>query len=133
MKSMTIRYDNEYDNEIYVPLEINGVHTRSSYQKLNIPHRKTNVGQKALSYIGSSLWNNLNKALKISTSLNPFEHNTKQHYFNELKKKSLNNRCCTFDVSKQVYLFEFNYLYVLLEKLTFVISILSKTYVLLFL
>ena len=133
MKSMTIRYDNEYDNEIYVPLEINGVHTRSSYQKLNIPHRKTNVGQKALSYIGSSLWNNLNKALKISTSLNPFEHNTKQHYFNELKKKNLNNRCCTFDVSKQVYLFEFNYLYVLLEKLTFVISILSKTYVLLFL
>ena len=133
MKSMTIRYDNEYDNEIYVPLEINGVHTRSSNQKLNIPHRKTNVGQKALSYIGSSLWNNLNKALKISTSLNPFEHNTKQHYFNELKKKSLNNRCCTFDVSKQVYLFEFNYLYVLLEKLTFVISILSKTYVLLFL
>ena len=87
MKSMTIRYDNEYDNEIYVPLEINGVHTRSSYQKLNVPHRKTNVGQKALSYIGSSLWNNLSNALKISTSLNPFEHNTKQHYFNELKKK----------------------------------------------
>ena len=87
MKSMTIRYDNEYDNEIYVPLEINGVHTRSSYQKLNVPHRKTNVGQKALPYIGSSLWNNLSKALKISASLNLFKHNTKQHYFNELKKK----------------------------------------------
>ena len=27
-----------YFDEIYVPLETNGVHTRSSYQKLNVPH-----------------------------------------------------------------------------------------------
>ena len=32
----------------YVPLETNGVHTRSSYQKLNLTPPKTNVGQKAL-------------------------------------------------------------------------------------
>ena len=76
-----------YFDEIYVPLEINGIHTRSSYQKLNVPHRKTNVEQKALSYVGPSLWNNLNKTLKISTSLNAFKHNIKQHYFNELEKK----------------------------------------------
>ena len=55
--------------------------------KFNVPHRKTNVGQKALSYVGPSLWNNLNKTLKTSTSLNAFKHNIKQHYFNELKKK----------------------------------------------
>ena len=36
-----------YFDEIYVPLETNGVHTRSSNQKLNVPHRETNVGQKA--------------------------------------------------------------------------------------
>ena len=76
-----------YTDEIYVPLETNEVHTRSLYQKLNVPHRKTNVGQKALSCVGPSLWNNLNKTLKTSTSLNTFEHNIKQHYFNELKKK----------------------------------------------
>ena len=35
-----------YFDEIYVPLESNGVHTRSPYQKLNVPHRKSNVGQK---------------------------------------------------------------------------------------
>ena len=51
-----------YFVEIYVPLETKGVHTCSSYQKLNVPHGKTNVGQKALSYVGPSLWNNLNKA-----------------------------------------------------------------------
>ena len=76
-----------YFDEIYVPLETNGVHTRSSYQKLNVPHRKTNVGQKALSYVGPSLWNNLNKTLKTSTSLNTFKHNIKKHYFHELRKK----------------------------------------------
>ena len=62
---------------------------KSSYQKLNVPHRKTNVanvGQKALSYVGPSLWNNLNKTLKTSTNLNTFKHNIKQH-FNGLKKK----------------------------------------------
>ena len=76
-----------YFDEIYVPLETNGVHTRSSYQKLNVPRPKTNVGQKALSYVGPSLWNNLNKTLKISPSLNTFTHNIKKHYFNKMKKK----------------------------------------------
>ena len=62
-------------------------HRRSSYQKLNAPHRKANVGQKSLSYFGPSLWNNLNKTLKAPTSSNTYKHNIKQHYFNELKKK----------------------------------------------
>ena len=64
-----------YFDEIYVPLETNGIHTHSSYQKLNVPHRKTNVGQKALS------------STKTSTSLNAFKHNIKQHYLNEKKKR----------------------------------------------
>ena len=76
-----------YFDEIHVPLESNGVHMRLSYQKLNVPHRKTNIGQKALSYVGPSLWNNFNKTLKTSTSLNTFKYNIKQHYINELKKK----------------------------------------------
>ena len=35
-------------DEIYVSLETNGVQTRSSYRKLNVPHQKTNFGQKAV-------------------------------------------------------------------------------------
>ena len=58
-----------YFDEIYLPLETNGVHMRSSYQ--NYP--KTNSGQKAISYVGPSLWNNLNQKLKTSTSLNTFK------------------------------------------------------------
>ena len=55
----------------------------SSYQKLNVPHRKTNVRQKVLSYVGPSIWNNFSKTLKTSTSLNTL----KKHLFNELNKK----------------------------------------------
>ena len=35
-------------DEIYVSLETSGVHTRSSCRKLNVPHQKRNVGQKAV-------------------------------------------------------------------------------------
>ena len=83
-----------------VYLDINGVYTRPYYQKLNVPYRKTNVGQKALSFVDASLWNNLNKTLKASSGLNVFKHNIKQHYFNELKNKSSNSSFCTFDASK---------------------------------
>ena len=74
-------------DEIYVPLETNGVHTRSSYQKLSVHHRKTNAGQNISSYVGASTWNNLNKTLKTSTSLDAFKYNIEQYYFNELKKR----------------------------------------------
>ena len=105
----------KYFDDINFPLETNGIHTRSSYQKLNVPHRKINVGQKGLAYIGPSLWNNLNKTLKNSTSINAFRDNMKQHYFNELKKKRVSiSVFCTFDVSKWVHSFDFSILYVLL-------------------
>ena len=70
-----------YFDEMYVPLEVNGIHTRLSYQKLNVPHRKGNVGRKGVSCVGPSFWNNLNKTLNTSTSLNTFKRNFKQNYF----------------------------------------------------
>ena len=75
-----------YFDEVYVALETNGVHTSSSYQKLNVLHQETNVGQKTLSYVGHSLWNNLSKTLKTSISLNTHKHNSKKHYFNKFNK-----------------------------------------------
>ena len=77
----------DYFDELFFPQETNGVRTRFSYQRLSLPKRTTNIGQKALSYIGPSLWNNLNKSLKTSGSINSFKHKIKEHYFNELKKK----------------------------------------------
>ena len=77
----------EYFDELFFPQETNRINTRYSYQKLTLPKRTTNTGQKALSYTGPSLWNNLDKNLKTSSSLNNFKHKIKEYSFDELKKK----------------------------------------------
>ena len=69
-----------YFDELFFPGENSGISTRYSYQKLKIPRRKTNIGQKALSYVGPSIWNSLNNSLKSASSLNTFKHNIKEHF-----------------------------------------------------
>ena len=76
-----------YTDEIFYQSECNGIPTRYSYQKLKLPHRKTNQGLRALSYIGPSLWNKQDKSLKTSASLNSFKHNIKDYYFRKGNKK----------------------------------------------
>ena len=75
-------------SEVFSHAESNGIPTRCSYQKLKLPHRKTNQGLRALSYIGHSLWNKLDKSLKTSVSLNAFKHNLKDYYFKKANKNS---------------------------------------------
>ena len=55
-----------YMNKVFSYTEFNGIPIHCSYQKLKLPHRKTNQGLRALWYIGPSLWNKLDKSLKIS-------------------------------------------------------------------
>ena len=74
-----------YIDEIFSCTECNEISTRSSYQKLK--PSQTNQGLRALSYIGSSLWNNQDKSLKTSASLNAFKHNIKDYYFRKRNKK----------------------------------------------
>ena len=81
-------YTNCFD-QIYVPLKIKWVHSRSSCQKLNVPHQKINSGEIYSSLAGFPLWKNLNETLKTSTSLNPFLKKTFKKYFTELKKRGL--------------------------------------------
>ena len=79
--------------KLFFPTEETAIRTRSSFQKLKIPRRKTNIGLKSLLYTGPSLWNNLNKNLKRSSSVNDFKHKIKEFYFEELKKNmNLNKR-----------------------------------------
>ena len=73
--------------EVFIHAESNGIPTRCSYQKVKLPHRKTNQGLRALSYIGPSLWNKLDKSLKTSGFLNSFKHNLKEYYFKKGNKK----------------------------------------------
>ena len=71
----------EYMDEVFFKAEFNRIPTRYSYQKLKLPHRKTNQGLRALSYVGPFLWNKLDNSLKMSASLNTFKHNLKNQYF----------------------------------------------------
>ena len=83
-------YDNnvpDYMNEIFSHVECNGIPTRCSYQRLKLSHFQTNQDLRALSYIGPSLWNNIDKSLKTSFYLNAFKHNLKDHYFRKGNKK----------------------------------------------
>ena len=76
-----------YVNEVFSHAESKGIPTRCSYQKLKLPHCKTNQGLRALLYTDPSLWNKLGKFLKVSVSLNAFKHNLKDYYFRKGNKK----------------------------------------------
>ena len=59
---------------------------RNSYQKLQQPFHKTDIGQNASSFIGLALWNKVFQEIKRTTNLNAFKHNLKKHYLKELGK-----------------------------------------------
>ena len=73
----------EYMDEIYFPADQEGMSTRFSYQKLQIPRRKTKMGMESLSYMAPFFWNTLPKPFKLSITLNSFKHNLKDYFFSQ--------------------------------------------------
>ena len=61
--------------------------TRRSKNKLNLPFRKTNMGQNGLSYVGPKIWNSLQSDLKSLNNVNSFKHKIKDKFFNDLQKR----------------------------------------------
>ena len=77
----------QYTAEIFHPSS--SVHnTRRATQKLDIPFRKSCIGQKTLSYIGPTIWNNLPAQIKLSKSVNTFKHDIKKSFFDDLQKQN---------------------------------------------
>ena len=62
-----------YLNEIFEFTPNCRIDTRNSFAKLKHPFRKTNRGQKTLSYIDPSLWNNPPGTIKKANHLNTFK------------------------------------------------------------
>ena len=58
------------------------IDTRNKFAKLKIPFRKTNMGQKAISFVGPSLWNRLPELIKKTDNLNTFKRNVKNYCLN---------------------------------------------------
>ena len=79
LNAITFKFVNNacpyYLNEVYEDAPRCRIESRCNFPKLRISFWKTNMGQKGLSYIGTSLWNNLPKCVKKRTVLNAFKHN----------------------------------------------------------
>ena len=69
-----------YLNDIFEFAPHCSIGTRNNFSKLKNHFRETNMGQKAISYIGTSIWNSLPDSIKRANSLNTFKHDVKKHY-----------------------------------------------------
>ena len=77
----------QYTAEIFHPSS--SVHNICrATQKLDLPFRKSCIGQKTLSYIGPKTWNNLPAQIKLSKIVNTFKHNIKKSFFDDLQKQN---------------------------------------------
>ena len=73
-----------YLNEVFEFASSGNISLRNNFLKLKQPFRNTNTGQKALSFIGPSFWNQIPETLKKTDNLNTFKHNLKNHFFNQM-------------------------------------------------
>ena len=76
-------YDNQcpdYFNEIFFPVNNNGVTTHSCNKKLKLPFRNSKLGMQSLLYLGPSTWNKLPSSLKTATSVNCFKHDINKYF-----------------------------------------------------
>ena len=68
LNTITLEFVNNtcpyYLKEIFEFAKHCRIDTRHKFAKLKIPFRKTNLRQKAISFVGPSLWNSLRKLIK---------------------------------------------------------------------
>ena len=75
-----------YSAQIFRPVN-QGRTTRRSKFKLEFPFRKSNTGQKCLSYLGPKIWNSLPSELKSTNNINTFKHRIKENFFQNVQKE----------------------------------------------
>ena len=79
----------EYFNEIYFRAEPSTINTRSSFQRLKQPLRKSNKGLNSASCSGPSSRNKLPVGIKRSGSSNSFKHNVKNYCLTKMEHTGL--------------------------------------------
>ena len=79
-----------YLKDIFDPSEHKHMETRTSTLRLNQPLRKTNYGQKSISFMAPSNWNKLPENVKILENTNLFKHKVKDLYFQKLVSENKN-------------------------------------------
>ena len=74
----------DYFDEVFCPVDDNGVAMHSCNKKLKLPFRKSKLGMQRLSYVRPSTWNKLPNNLKTATSVNCFKHDIKKYFLKKL-------------------------------------------------
>ena len=74
----------DYFNEVFCPVDDNGVATSSCNKNLKLLSPKSKLVMQSLSYVGPSTWKNLPNNLKTATSVNCFKHNIKNYFRKKL-------------------------------------------------
>ena len=86
--STTFRFINDmgpnYLNEVFQCAAESNRTLRNDYLKLKHPFGKTTAGQKSLSFLGPSKWNQSPESIKKCNSINTFKHNFKKLYLAQL-------------------------------------------------
>ena len=96
----------DYLNEVFCPVDNNGVAKCCCNKKLKWPFHKSKLGMQSLSYIGPSTWNKLSNNLKTAASINCFKYDIKKYFLNKLSEILYN----AFYVSSLYTYFFFNFL-----------------------
>ena len=73
-----------YLNEVFEFAPEGNISLRNNFLKLKLPFQNTNTGQKDVSFIGPSFWNQIPETLKKANNLNTFNHNLEKHFFNQM-------------------------------------------------
>ena len=74
----------DYFNDVFCPVDDNGVATRSCNKKMKLSNRKSKLGMQSLSNVGPSTWNKLPNNLKTATSAYCFKHDIKKYFLKKL-------------------------------------------------
>ena len=91
---MTFKYFNYlsplYMNDVFELAGQKTTATRISLFRLSQPLRKTNHGQKSLSYVALSIWNKLPDFLKTTDNVNTYKNRVKKHFFQRMNNEENN-------------------------------------------
>ena len=49
--------------------------------RFQLPFKRTNIGQKGISYTGPKIWDSLSTEVKLSKNSNTFKHKIKNDFF----------------------------------------------------
>ena len=77
----------KYMEDIYKKIKNSRIARYSDESKISIPSRKHEYDKNCLSYLGATIWNNIDSGTKNCKTVNSFKHKIKDSFFKQLKRE----------------------------------------------